>query len=68
MKNRCECGRLAKALEAAIERMEHVAELMPVDRRNRGVSPATHTHHLAGHLAAHAKIARAALAKAGVES
>ena len=53
--------RLRAALEAAIERMEAVADGIPVNNRANGVSQATHVAHMAGHLAQHAKIARAAL-------
>lgn len=52
---------LRAALEAAVERMEAVAEGIPVHKRHKGVSPATHVAHMAGHLAEHAKIARKAL-------
>lgn len=52
---------LVAALEAAIERMESVADSIPVSNRAKGVSQATHVLHMAGHLAQHAKIARAAL-------
>jgi len=55
---------LLAALEAAVKRMEAVAESIPVHRRAKGVSQATHVAHMAGHLAQHAKIARAAIAKA----
>lgn len=47
------------AFLAAIERMEAVAEGIPIHKRNRGVSPATHVRHMAGHLEQHAKKARA---------
>lgn len=53
--------RLREALEAAINRMEAVADGIPVVNRASGVSQATHVAHMAGHLAQHAKIARAAL-------
>jgi hypothetical protein len=52
------------ALMAAVERMEAVADGILVEKRQRGVSPAAHVRHMAGHLAQHAKIARAALAQA----
>jgi hypothetical protein len=55
---------LLAALEAAVERMEAVAEGIPVHNRHSGVSQATHVAHMAGHLAQHAKIARAAIAQA----
>jgi hypothetical protein len=55
---------LLEALKAAIERMEAVAEGIPVENRAEGVSQATHVRHMAGHLAQHAKIARAAIRKA----
>jgi hypothetical protein len=53
-----------KAFEAAVERMEAVADGILIEKRSRGVSPATHVRHMAGHLAQHAKIARAAIEKA----
>ena len=52
---------LVAALKAAIEDMELVADSLPVEKRHEGVSQATHVNHIAGHLAQHAKIARAAL-------
>ena len=55
---------LVFAFQAAIERMEAVAERIPVKNRAPGVSQALHVAHMAGHLAAHAKIARTALSKA----
>ncbi len=55
---------LLAALEAATERMEAVAAGIPVHKRHKGVSPATHVAHMAGHLEQHAKIARAAIRKA----
>lgn len=55
---------LLKAFRAAVERMEAVAERIPVHNRAKGISQATHVAHMAGHLAQHAKIARAAIAKA----
>jgi hypothetical protein len=55
---------LLEALEAAVERMEAVAKIIPIAERQRGVSPETHVLHTASHLAQHAKIARAAIAKA----
>lgn len=55
---------LMGAMAAAIERMEAVAQGIPVHNRAVGVSQATHVAHMAGHLAQHAKIARAALSKA----
>ena len=57
-------AKLRKALRAAVERMEHVSELLPVEKRHKGVSQRAHVQHLAGHLYQHAKIARAALLKA----
>lgn len=57
---------LAEALEKAVERMEAVAEGIPVHNRAKGVSQAAHVAHMAGHLAQHAKKARAALAAAEV--
>ncbi|GAG08834.1 unnamed protein product, partial [marine sediment metagenome] len=59
---------LAEALEKAVERMEAVAEGIPVHNRAKGVSQAAHVAHMAGHLAQHAKKARAALAAAGVKA
>ena len=56
---------LLAAMEAAVERMECVAEHIPVENRPHGVSQATHVRHLAGHLAVHARFAREALAAAG---
>lgn len=53
--------KLRKALEAAVDRMEAVSRGIPVENRAEGVSQATHVRHMAGHLAQHAKIARAAL-------
>ena len=55
---------LLAALKAAAERMEAVAEGIPVHNRSKGVSQAAHVLHMAGHLAQHAKLARAAIAKA----
>ena len=55
---------LLAALEAAVERMEAVAAGIGVENRANGISQATHVRHMAGHLAQHAKIARAAIAKA----
>jgi hypothetical protein len=55
---------LLAALEDAAERMEIVARCINIDQRHKGVSPATHVRHTAAHLAAHAKFARAAIAKA----
>jgi hypothetical protein len=55
---------LVDALRAAVERMEYVAEHIPVSNRHEGVSGAMHVLHMAGHLAQHAKAARAALEKA----
>jgi hypothetical protein len=55
---------LLAAFEAAVERMEAVAEKIPVHNRAQGVSQARHVSHMAGHLGQHAKIARAAIAKA----
>jgi len=55
---------LLAAFKAAVDRMEAVAAGIPIDRRHKRVSPATHVRHMAGHLAEHAKIARAAIAKA----
>lgn len=54
---------LLEALKAAIERMEAVAEIMPIEKRNRGVNPKTHAWHLSGHLAVHAKKARTVIDK-----
>lgn len=53
---------IVEAFNAAINRMEAVADGIPVHKRARGVSQATHVAHMASHLAQHAKIARAALA------
>ena len=54
---------LLAALEAATERMEAVAEGIPVQNRHKGVSQRAHVHHMAGHLAQHAKRARAVLSE-----
>jgi hypothetical protein len=58
---------LLRAMEAAVERMEAVAEGILIEKRHKGVSPETHVRHMAGHLAQHAKIARAALEKANAK-
>ena len=55
---------MLEAFDAAVGRMEAVAEGIPVENRSRGISQATHVRHMAGHLAQHAKIARAAIAAA----
>jgi hypothetical protein len=55
---------LLEALKAATERMEAVASRITVENRAHGISQATHVRHMAGHLAEHAKIARAAIDKA----
>ncbi len=55
---------LLAALEAITERAEYVADGITVDKRNKDVSMATHIAHMAGHLAQHAKRARAAIARA----
>ena len=55
---------LLQAFEAAVERMEAVANGIPIENRSRGVSPGTHVRHMAGHLEQHAKIARAEIDKA----
>jgi hypothetical protein len=55
---------LLAALKAAVSRMEYVAENILIEKRHKGVSPATHVRHMASHLAQHAKIARAAIDKA----
>jgi hypothetical protein len=55
---------LLTAFNAAVERMEDVATLIPVENRTKGISQATHVRHMAAHLEQHAKIARAAIAKA----
>lgn len=55
---------LLEALEAATERMEAVANKIPIDCRSKGVSPSRHVAHMAGHLMQHAIRARAAIAKA----
>ncbi len=55
---------LLKALKAATELMEAVATGIPVENRHKGISQAKHVRHMAGHLAEHAKLARAAIAKA----
>lgn len=55
---------LLKAFKAAVERMEAVADRIPVQNRHKGVSQRAHVQHMAGHLEQHAKIARAAIAKA----
>lgn len=55
---------LLAAFEAAVERMEAVANGIPVHNRAAGISQATHVAHMANHLAQHAKIARAAIAMA----
>lgn len=57
---------MAEALRNAVERMEAVAEGIHVEKRSKGISQAKHVRHMAGHLAQHAKLARAALEKAGV--
>ena len=59
-----ELAELLAALKAAVERMEAVAEGIIISKRHNGVSPETHVYHMAGHLAQHAKLARAAIAKA----
>jgi len=59
---------LLAALVAAAERMEAVAEGIPIHKRHHRVSAATHVAHMAGHLAQHAKLARAAIAKATGEA
>jgi hypothetical protein len=61
-----EHAELLAALEAAVERMEAVAKSIPVCNRAKGVSQRAHVEHTAGHLAQHAKIARAFIAKATV--
>jgi hypothetical protein len=53
---------LLAAFKAAAERMEAVAEKIPVENRHESISQARHVRHMAGHLAQHAKIARAAIA------
>ena len=58
---------ILKAFEAAVERMEAVADGILIEKRHRGVSPETHVRHMAGHLEQHAKFARAAIEKANVE-
>lgn len=58
---------LVDALKAAVNRMEAVASGIPVENRSPKVSQRAHVAHMAGHLAQHAKIARAALKAAGVE-
>ena len=55
---------LVRILEAALERMEAVSERIGVENRSEGVSQRAHVCHMAAHLAQHAKIARADLAKA----
>lgn len=55
---------LLEALKNITERAEAVSEGITVDKRNPGVSQATHVAHMASHLAQHAKKARAAIAKA----
>ena len=55
---------LLSALKAITERAEAVSEGIHVEKRSNGVSQARHVGHMAGHLAQHAKIARAAIAKA----
>jgi hypothetical protein len=52
---------LVAALRAAVERMEAVADRIPVHNRAKGISQRAHVQHMAGHLAQHAKIARALL-------
>ena len=56
---------LLEALKAITERAEAVSEGITVEKRNPGVSQATHVAHMASHLAQHAKHARAAIQKAG---
>ena len=55
---------LLAALKKAVERMEAISEHLPVEKRAVGVSQRGHVQHLAGHLFQHAKIARAAIARA----
>ena len=55
---------LLEALKHAVECMESVADGIIIEKRYKGVSPATHVRHMAGHLAQHAKIVKAAIAKA----
>jgi hypothetical protein len=52
---------LYECLRHCVERMETVAERIPVHNRAKGVSQRTHVAHMAGHLAQHAKKARALL-------
>ena len=59
-----EYAELLAALEAITERAEDVSVKIPVENRSEGVSQAAHVRHMASHLAQHAKIARAAIAKA----
>lgn len=58
------CAELVAAFEAAVERMETVSQRIGVENRHKGISQRAHVAHMAGHLEQHAKIARAALAKA----
>ena len=59
---------LLVAFQAAVKRMEAVATGILVEKRHKGVSQRTHVAHMASHLAQHAKIARAAIAKATGEA
>lgn len=59
-----ERAELLAALKAITERAEAVSDGIHVEKRNEGVSQAQHVRHMANHLAQHAKIARAAIAKA----
>lgn len=52
---------LLEAMEAAVERMESVADGILIEKRSRRVRPDVHVRHMAGHLEQHAKIARDAL-------
>ena len=60
---RAENAELREALEAITERAEDVSDRIVVEKRNPGVSQASHVSHMASHLAQHAKKARAILAK-----
>ena len=60
---RAENAELREALEAITERAEDVSDRIVVEKRNPGVSQASHVRHMASHLAQHAKKARAILAK-----
>ena len=64
MSNEAKYTELRRAFKASVERMEAVAKRIPVHNRAKGISQASHVLHMAAHLEQHAKIARAAIAKA----